>query len=57
MLIHPRGKDRPYHLGPFPLETLQTNEWRSRRRGGTPGPLPLNHKRGIDLVQGAAEGP
>ncbi len=22
MLIHPRGKNRPYHLGPFPLETL-----------------------------------
>jgi reductive dehalogenase len=26
MLIHPRGKDRPYHLGPFPLETLTTDE-------------------------------
>jgi reductive dehalogenase len=25
MLIHPRGKDRPYHLGPFPLETLPTD--------------------------------
>ncbi len=25
MLIHPRGKDRPYHLGPFPLETLTTD--------------------------------
>ncbi|MBM3384495.1 MAG: Fe-S protein, partial [Betaproteobacteria bacterium] len=22
MLIHPRSKDRPFHLGPFPLETL-----------------------------------
>ncbi len=22
MLIHPRGKDRPFHFGPFPLETL-----------------------------------
>jgi hypothetical protein len=26
MLIHPRGKDRPYHLGPFPLETLPTDD-------------------------------
>jgi reductive dehalogenase len=26
MLIHPRGKNRPYHLGPFPLETLWTDE-------------------------------
>jgi reductive dehalogenase len=26
MLVHPRGKDRPYHLGPFPLETLPTDE-------------------------------
>ena len=26
MLIHPRGKDRPYHLGPFPLETLRRDE-------------------------------
>ena len=25
MLIHARGKDRPYHLGPFPLETLPTD--------------------------------
>ena len=25
MLIHPRGKNRPYHLGPFPLETLRTD--------------------------------
>jgi ferredoxin len=26
MLIHPRSKDRPYHLGPFPLETLRTDD-------------------------------
>jgi reductive dehalogenase len=26
MLIHPRGKDRPYHLGPFPLETLRVDD-------------------------------
>ena len=22
MLLHPRSKDRPFHLGPFPLESL-----------------------------------
>jgi reductive dehalogenase len=26
MLIHPRGKDRLYHLGPFPLETLARDD-------------------------------
>ena len=26
MFIHPRSKDRPYHLGPFPLETLATDD-------------------------------
>jgi hypothetical protein len=26
MLIHPRGKDRPSHLGPFPLETLPADD-------------------------------
>ena len=33
MLIHPRGKDRPYHLGPFPLETLRRDESVARARG------------------------
>jgi len=26
MLIHPRSKNRPYHLGLFPLETLRTDD-------------------------------
>lgn len=26
MFIHPRSKDRPYHLGPFPLETLTRDQ-------------------------------
>ena len=26
MLFHPRSKDRPFHLGPFPLETLPRDE-------------------------------
>jgi reductive dehalogenase len=26
MLLHPRGKNRPFHLGPFPLETLPVDE-------------------------------
>ncbi len=26
MLIHPRGRNRPYHLGPFPLETLRVDD-------------------------------
>jgi reductive dehalogenase len=26
MLIQPRGKNRPYHLGPFPLETLRRDD-------------------------------
>ena len=25
MLLHPRSKDRPFHLGPFPMETLPTD--------------------------------
>jgi reductive dehalogenase len=26
MLLHPRSKDRPFHLGPFPLESLPRDE-------------------------------
>ena len=26
MFLHPRSKNRPYHLGPFPLETLPRDE-------------------------------
>lgn len=26
MLLHPRSKNRPFHLGPFPLETLPRDE-------------------------------
>jgi reductive dehalogenase len=36
MLIHPRGKERPYHLGPFPLETLRRNEGVIAREAGRP---------------------
>ncbi len=36
MLIHPRGKDRLYHLGPFPLEALRRDDGRDRARGATP---------------------
>ncbi len=49
MLIHPRGKNRPYHLGPFPLETLKTDDGVSAREANRP-PLAAPAER-------AAEGP
>ena len=36
MLIHPRGKNRPYHLGPFPLETLVRDESVAEREAARP---------------------
>ena len=36
MLIHPRGKDRLYHLGPFPLETLKTDDGVAAREAALP---------------------
>ncbi len=36
MLIHPRGKDRPYHLGPFPLETLVRDDGVAEREAARP---------------------
>ncbi len=36
MLIHPRGKDRPYHLGPFPLETLLRDASVAEREAARP---------------------
>jgi len=36
MLIHPRGKNRPYHLGPFPLETLRTDDSVNAREAARP---------------------
>ncbi len=36
MLIHPRGKNRPYHLGPFPLETLARDESVAEREATRP---------------------
>ena len=46
MLIHPRGKDRLYHLGPFPLEALRRDEAVTAREAqrpplaGTAGAVP-----------------
>ena len=36
MLIHSRGKNRPYHLGPFPLETLLRDESVAEREAARP---------------------
>lgn len=49
MLIHPRGKNRPYHLGPFPLETLTTDESVAAREAARPALAAP--------AQAAAEGP
>ncbi|MEJ2433518.1 MAG: Fe-S protein, partial [Pseudolabrys sp.] len=36
MLIHPRGKNRPYHLGPFPLEMLARDQGVAEREAARP---------------------
>ena len=40
MLIHPRSKDRPFHWGPFPLETLPRDDAVLDRESATP-PRPV----------------
>jgi len=40
MLLHPRSKDRPYHLGLFPLETLARDDSIAEREAARP-PRPL----------------
>jgi len=68
MLIHPRGKDRPYHLGPFPLETLRRDDSVIQRETGRPplagvtepepaGPLAEAAKHYRSLFAKFAEGP
>jgi len=49
MLIHPRGKDRPYHLGPFPLKKLKVDESVTAREAARP-PVAA-------MVDGVPEGP
>jgi reductive dehalogenase len=49
MFIQPRGKNRPYHLGPFPLETLTRDAGVAVREAARP-PLAAS-------VDAAAEGP
>jgi hypothetical protein len=49
MFIHPRSKDRPYHLGPFPLETLTRDDGVIAREAARP-PLPA-------APEAEAEGP
>jgi len=36
MLVHPRGRNRPYHLGPFPLETLVRDATVTAREAAQP---------------------
>jgi reductive dehalogenase len=36
MLLYPRGKNRPYHLGPFPLETLDRDDSVTAREAAAP---------------------
>ena len=36
MLIHPRSKNRPYHLGPFPLEMLRIDDDVAAREAARP---------------------
>lgn len=36
MLIHPRSKNRPYHLGPFPLDALRTDDSITVREAARP---------------------
>ena len=36
MLLYPRSKDRPFHLGPFPLESLPTDPGQAARETALP---------------------
>jgi reductive dehalogenase len=36
MLLYPRSKDRPFHLGPFPLESLPTDPAQTEREIANP---------------------
>jgi hypothetical protein len=57
MFLYPRSKDRPFHLGPFPLESLPRDAGvvaREARRAAIPiGPGPL--RRPHDVLSRAAD--
>ena len=58
MFIHPRSKDRPFHLGPFPLETLPRDPAAIDReaarppRAGAPAPAEGLLARAADRYRG-----
>ena len=68
MFLHPRSKNRPYHLGPFPLETLARDDTVIEREtarparaadhdnaaGGMLGGITRHYR---DLFAGFADGP
>ncbi len=57
MLLHPRSKDRPFHLGPFPLESLPRDEnvfaAEAKRMAVTPAPRPI--RRSDDVLTRAVD--
>ncbi|MEQ1354389.1 MAG: reductive dehalogenase domain-containing protein [Candidatus Acidiferrum sp.] len=57
MLFHPRSKDRPFHLGPFPLETLPRDENVRTAEAGRPAVQVVDdiRQRPNDLLTGAVD--
>ena len=57
MLFHPRSKDRPFHLGPFPLETLPRDENVRAAEAGRPAVQVVDdiRQRPNDLLTGAVD--
>jgi ferredoxin len=57
MLLHPRSKDRPFHLGPFPLESLPRDEnvfaAEAKRMAVTPAPRAI--RRSDDVLTRAVD--
>jgi len=55
MLVHPRSKDRPYHLGTFPLETLQTDDAVAAAEAARPPLLPQAAEAALGPLARAAD--
>lgn len=55
MLIHPRSKNRPFHFGPYPLETLPRDDGVLAREASSPSRPPPAPDPSEDLLARAAD--
>ena len=55
MLVYPRSRNRPFHLGPYPLEALPRDDAPIAAEGARPPSLPTSPKRDSGLLVAASD--